>query len=480
VSELGLRHKKEEDFAQWYSELILKAELADYADVKGFIILRPYGYAIWELVQKGLDARFKELGVRNAYYPLLIPEGLLNREAEHFKGFVPEVFWVTEAGDDRLSERLAIRPTSETIIYAHLAKVIKSYRDLPVKLNLWNSVLRAEIKMTKPFIRTSEFLWQEGHTAHATKEEAEEMAHHMLRLYERFMVEELALAPLAGKKSEREKFAGADYTLTLEGVMPDGTILQLGTSHHLGDRFARAFGIRYLSREGRWEYVWQTSWGVSWRLLGAVFMLHGDDKGLILPPRIAPIQAVIVPIYYEEAEKEAVLSSCRKLHASLTGAGIRTELDLREWYTPGWKFNDWELKGVPLRLELGPRDVKEGTCVIARRDTLKKEKVRLEEAAERARALLEEVQAELRKRALEVRERLTHRVEDYREFQRVLKEAGGFVVAPWCGSRRCEDAIKQETGADIRLIPLEPRPSEKGCIYCGSSPASLAYFGKAY
>lgn len=480
MSELGLRYKKAEAFPQWYSELIVKAELADYADVKGFIILRPYGYAIWELIQRGLDARFKRLGVRNAYYPLLIPEGLLKREAEHFKGFVPEVFWVTEAGDDRLSERLAIRPTSETIIYSHLARVVKSYRDLPIKLNLWNSVLRAEIKMTKPFIRTSEFLWQEGHTAHATRQEAEEMALLMLRTYEEFMLEELALAPLAGRKSEREKFAGADYTLTLEGVMPDGTILQLGTSHHLGDRFARAFEIRYLSREGSWEYVWQTSWGVSWRLLGAVFMLHGDDRGLVLPPRIAPIQAVLVPIYYKEEEKEAVLERCRALHRALLEQGIRAELDARDWYTPGWKFNDWELKGVPLRLEVGPRDVREGTCILARRDTLQKEKVQAAQAPMRALQLLEEIQEELRRRAREVRERLTHRVKGYEEFRRVLSELGGFIAAPWCGSGECEASIKQETGADIRLIPLKPEEAQEGCIYCGSRPSVIAYFGKAY
>lgn len=478
--EIGITVKKSEDFSEWYNQVVLKAELADYASAKGFMVLRPYGYEIWEIIQSVLDREFKKLGHKNAYFPALIPESILRREAEHFKGFVPEVFWVTEAGDDKLGERLAVRPTSETIAYSSYAKWIRSWRDLPLLLNFWNSVMRAEIKSTKPFIRTSEFLWQEGHTAHATKEEADEETMKILNLYKWFIEEYLAIPVLVGCKTEREKFVGALYTTTLEAIMPDGKALQMGTSHNLGQNFSKAFEIKYLGPDKREHYVWQTSWGVSWRLIGAVIMVHGDDKGLILPPRIAPIQVVVIPIFYKDKPNEKVASKARELAALLQQNGVRAFCDDREEYTPGWKFNDWELRGVPLRLEIGPRDLEKQMVTFALRDTGERLEVEERMAVERAKALLDELQRRLKARAEAMLRDLTSTTESYDEFKRILASKGGFIKAGWCGDSACEASIKDETGADIRVVPFEGDPSIKRCIYCGREAKITAYFAKAY
>jgi prolyl-tRNA synthetase len=480
TKDLGVTVKKSENFSEWYIQVILKSELADYAAVKGAIVLRPYGYAIWDRIRRYFDAQLRRRGHLNAYFPLLIPESLLAREAEHFKGFTPEVFWVTHAGDSELGERLAIRPTSETIAYASYARWIKSWRDLPLLLNFWNSVLRAEIKMTKPFIRTSEFLWQEGHTAHATREEAEAEAREMLRVYERLMRNLLAIPVLRGYKSEKEKFVGAVYTLTLEAIMPDGRALQMGTSHMLGQNFSKPFEISYLGKDGKEHYVWQTCWGISWRLIGAMVMIHGDDKGLIIPPRVAPIQAVIVPIYYSEKDRTLVWESAQQVLKVLRAAKVQAHFDSREEYTPGWKYNEWELKGVPLRIEIGPRDVREGKVILVKRTGGPKEPVPVQEVASTVRQRLREVQAELYRRAEALLNRMMHEAQSLEELRSIIESRGGFVRAPWCGSRECEDIVKEKAGADIRLIPLEPERPTAPCVACGGTPKHTAYFAKAY
>lgn len=480
AADIGITVGKDEDFPEWYTQLVVKARIADYSSVKGFMVLMPYGYAIWEMIRVSLDAKLREKGHRNAYFPLLIPEGLLRKEAEHFKGFVPEVFWVTHSGDSPLSERLAVRPTSETIIYESFSRWIKSWRDLPLLLNVWNSVLRAEIKSTKPFIRTSEFLWQEGHTAHASKEEADKEVLDILRLYQRFIEEELAIPVVSGYKSEREKFVGALYTTTLEAVMPDGKALQMGTSHNLGQNFSKPFEIKYLGRDEKEHYVWTTSWGVSWRLIGALLMVHGDDKGAIIPPRIAPIQAVIVPIAYSEEQRGMVLAASREVEALLKGEGIRVELDDRTQYTPGWKFNDWEMKGVPVRIEIGPRDLEKGEVTIARRDTGKRLHVKRDILAAELHRVMSEIQGNLFERAKKLLESHTSTARDYGEFVEILKEKGGFVKAYWCGGGECEEAIKMETGATIRAIPFEAEDPVGSCIYCGGEAEKMVYFAKAY
>lgn len=478
--EIGITVKKFEDFSEWYNQVVLKAELADYASAKGFMVLRPYGYQIWEIIQSVLDREFKKLGHKNAYFPTLIPESILKQEAEHFKGFVPEVFWVTEAGDNKLNERLAARPTSETIAYSSYSKWIRSWRDLPLLLNFWNSVLRAEIKSTKPFIRTSEFLWQEGHTAHATKEEADKETLTILNLYKWFIEEYLAIPVIAGCKTEREKFVGALYTTTLEAIMPDGKALQMGTSHNLGQNFSKVFEIKYLGQDKQEHYVWQTSWGVSWRLIGAVIMVHGDDKGLILPPRITPIQVIVIPIFYKDKPNEKLASKAKNLTALFAENGVRAYCDDREEYTPGWKFNDWELRGVPLRLEIGPRDLKNHTVTFALRDTGEKMVVDEGAAVEKAKALLDALQARLKNRAEAIFRELCSRAESYDEFKQILDSRGGFIKAGWCGDQNCEVIIKEETGADIRVVPFEGDTSIKRCIYCGREAKITAYFARAY
>ena len=480
MSDLGVTVKKSENFSEWYTQTVLKSEMADYAPTKGCIIFREYSYAIWEKIQQIVDKKIKEKGHKNAYFPLFIPESLLRKEAEHFEGFVPECAWVTIGGDKELEERLAIRPTSETIIYSMYAKWIKSWRDLPVKLNQWCNIVRWETKATKPFIRTREFLWQEGHTAHATKEEADQQVMEILEIYRDLMENYLAIPVLGGKKSEREKFAGALYTTTLEALMPDGRALQMGTSHNLGQKFANVFEIKFIGQDEKEHYVWQTSWGISTRLIGAVVMVHGDDRGLILPPRIAPIQVVVIPIFYKEVEMEAILEKAREILRILKENGISALLDDRTEYTPGWKFNHWELKGVPLRIEIGPKDLEKGEITLARRDTFERISIKEEEMLKAVKRTLEEIQKNLFKRAKEFLETHITEVKSYEEFKEVLKTKGGFIKASWCSSSECEERIKEETGATIRLIPFEKEEPFSKCIYCGREAKVVAYFAKAY
>jgi prolyl-tRNA synthetase len=483
IEKLGITVKKQEDFSEWYTQVVLKAELADYSSGKGFIVIRPNGYEIWELVKDFFDSEIKKTGHRNAYFPTLIPESLLKKEAEHFSGFVPEVFWVTKAGNNELPDPFAVRPTSETIIHDAMKKWIRSWRDLPLLLNVWNSVLRAEIKSTKPFIRTTEFLWQEGHTAHATEEEAEKEVLEILNLYKRVAEEVLAVPVLIGKKSEKEKFVGAVYTTTLESMMPDGRALQMGTSHHLGQNFSKPFEIRFLGEDGEMHYVWHTSWGISWRLLGALIMTHGDDKGLVIPPKAAPIQVVIVPIVFSESSnRDEVTSKCQEVKSQLQASGFRVSLDSRENYTPGWKFNEWEMKGIPLRIEIGPRDIAKKAVVLVRRDTRKKESAPIEALTQKVASVLDDLQNSLWENAKKILEDKTKNAATLAELSEILDKDSGFVRAFWCGTRECEDQIKDKTGADIRLIPFT-QPSDlssSNCVMCNGVARFLVYFAKAY
>ncbi|MBS7651020.1 MAG: proline--tRNA ligase [Candidatus Bathyarchaeia archaeon] len=480
VKDIGITVKKSENFSEWYIQVVTKAELADYSAVKGFMVLMPYGYSIWEKIQEFVDKKIKETGHRNAYFPSLIPESLLRKEAEHFSGFTPEVFWVTHTGDNKLGERLAARPTSETIAYYSYAKWIKSWRDLPLLLNFWNSVLRAEITSTKPFIRTSEFLWQEGHTVHETKEDADKEVIMILNLYRELIEDLLAIPVVTGMKTEREKFLGALYTTTLEAIMGDGKALQMGTSHNLGQNFSKPFEIKYLGRDGLEHYAWQTSWGVSWRLIGAVVMVHGDDKGLVLPPRIAPIQVVIVPIFFSNEERNLVDIKARAVQKELIEGDISVHYDDRTQFTPGWKFNEWEMKGVPLRIEIGPREVRDNRVIAVRRDTGLKISLEATNLVTDVRDILDSVQKNLFSRAKKFLEEYTVRVDDYSVLKRVLDERGGFIKACWCSSQECEDKIKVETGATIRVIPFNQEPVWSGCIYCGKAADKVVYFARAY
>jgi prolyl-tRNA synthetase len=478
---LGLSVKKSEDFSEWYTQLVLKAELADYASGKGFIVLRPYGFEIWEQIKAFFDSKIKKTGHKNAYFPTLIPESLLRKEAEHFQGFTPEVFWVTQAGTQTLSDRYAVRPTSETIIHDSMSKWIRSWRDLPMLLNVWNSVLRAEIKSTKPFIRSAEFLWQEGHTAHATEKEAEKEVMDILLVYRQLMQDLLSIPVLIGKKTEKEKFVGAVYTTTLEAMMPDGRAVQMGTSHHLGQNFSKNFEIRFLGEDSELHFVWQTSWGISWRLIGATIMQHGDDKGLLLPPKVAPIQIVIIPIIFSSLTGGEVLAKCNEVAEHLETNGVRVFLDSRENYTPGWKFNEWELKGVPLRIEIGPRDVASNTLVLVRRDSGKKESVPIGKVTELAKERLNEIQSLLFERAKDRLARQTVSATTYDQLKKTIESEGGFVRAPWCSSQDCEIKVKEETGSDIRLIPFdEPVDTSSKCVVCGATATQTAYFARAY
>ncbi len=479
VSSPGIDAKRNEDFSEWYTQVVLKAGLADYAPVKGFIVLRPYGYAIWESIRDILDRRFKETGHQNAFLPVLIPESLLSKEKDHFAGFTPEVFWVTKAGDTDIGERLALRPTSETLAYSVFAKWITSYRDLPLKINFWNSALRAEIKATKPFIRTSEFLWQEGHTVHATEEEAEQEVMMILDIYRDLIENYLAVPSLTGYKSDGEKFVGAKYTTTLEGLMADGRALQMGTSHHLGQNFSKPFEIKYLGKDTKEHFAWQTSWGVSWRLIGALIMVHGDDKGLVLPPQVAPIQVVIVPIH-KDKDAKLVKDRAAEIESELKRAGIRAHMDGRDEYTSGWKFNEWEMKGVPLRINIGPRDIEKGQAEFVRRDT--KEKIQSERAelVDTANKLLANIQESLLSRARAFLNENTSRPDSYSEFKSIIERRGGFVMAGWCEREECEERIKQDTGADIRVIPFEQKDRPAKCIYCGQESKKAVIFARAY
>ncbi|MEM5882878.1 MAG: proline--tRNA ligase [Candidatus Aenigmatarchaeota archaeon] len=476
----GITVKKSENFSEWYTQVVLKSKLADYGPVQGTIVFREYSYEIWEKIQSIFDKMIKKAGHKNAYFPLLIPETFLKKEAEHFEGFVPEVFWVTHAGNDKLGERLAIRPTSETIIYYFFSKWIRSWRDLPILLNQWCNVLRAEIKSTKPFIRTSEFLWQEGHTAHATKEEADKEVMFILNLYKDLIENYLAISVLVGKKSEKEKFAGALYTTTLEAIMPDGKALQMGTSHNLGQNFSKPFKIKFTDKDKKEKYVWTTSWGITTRLIGAIVMVHGDDKGLIIPPRVAPYKVVIIPIYYKEKEKERIMKKCSEIQEILNKNNVETIFDKREEYTPGWKFNEWELKGIPLRIEIGPKDVDKKQVILVRRDTNEKIEVKESEVVEKTFYFLEEIQKNLFNKARNFLEEHITTVKDYKEFKEELEKKGGFIRACWCGREECEMKIKEETGATIRIIPFEKEKIFSNCVYCGKKAKEVVYFAKSY
>ncbi len=471
---------RSENFAEWYNRLVLEAELADYAPVRGCMVVRPYGWALWENIQQALDKRFKATGHMNAAFPLLIPMSFFEKEKEHVEGFSPELAVVTHGGGEELAEPLAVRPTSETIIGYMYAKWIKSYRDLPVLINQWGNVVRWELR-TKLFLRTLEFYWQEGHTAHATKEEALEETLRMLRVYEDFAVNEAAVPVVPGLKTESEKFAGAVNSYTIEAMMGDTKALQAGTSHFLGQNFAKAFNIQYLDPNNELQYVWTTSWGLSTRFIGAIIMVHGDDKGLVLPPRLAPIQVVIVPIYKTEEEKARVLEAARRLEAQL-GERFRVKLDDRDNVTPGYKFNDWELRGVPVRVEIGPRDLEKDSVALARRDKPGREGkafVPQEGLAETIAALLDEIHAAMYAKAKAFFEEHTHEVETYDE----LKEAvdGGWAYAWWCGDPACEAKIKEDTKATSRCIPLEqPEVGEAKCVVCGRPAKHKVYFAKAY
>lgn len=464
-----------QDFSQWYVDVVLKAELADYAPVKGCIVFRPYGYAIWERIQAELDRRFKETGHVNAYFPLFVPESFFRREAEHVAGFSPQVAWVTRGGDEDLAERLAVRPTSETVIGVMYSKWIQSYRDLPVLINQWCNVVRWE-KATRPFIRTTEFLWQEGHTCHRTAEEAEEEARRMLEVYRSFVEDYLAIPVIPGEKSAGEKFAGAVRTYTIEGLMGDCRALQCATSHFLGQNFARSFDIKFLDEDGQLKYVWQTSWGISTRIVGALIMVHGDDRGLVLPPTVAPYQVVIVPIVGRDTEQ--VLAASREV-ADRLRQRFRVRLDDRPEYSPGWKFNDWEMRGVPLRLEVGPRDLAARQVTAARRDTAERTAVPMERLEEGVAELLEEVHRGLYRKALQFREANTHRVHDFGTFKSIMEGPRGFIRALWCEKPECEERIKQETGATIRCLPFGER-EEGTCVLCGEPARQVAYFARAY
>src|SRR5215216_6790779 len=460
-----------EDFSRWYLDVVRKAELADYTPVKGCMAIRPYGYAIWELIQQGLDCRFKATGHVNAYFPLFIPESLLMKETEHVEGFAPQVAWVTQGGNEVLEERLVIRPTSETIIGTMYAKWIQSWRDLPILINQWANVVRWE-KVTRLFLRTTEFLWQEGHTAHETAEQAEEETRRMLAVYKDFAENDLAMPVMDGQKTESEKFAGAERTYSIEALMRDGRALQAGTSHNLAQNFARVFDIKFQARDKSVQYVYGTSWGVSTRMIGGVIMVHGDEGGLILPPKVAPYQVVIVPIPRGNW-REAVLPKAQAIRDDLVARGVRVHIDDRESQTPGWKFNEWELRGVPLRMEIGPKDLEKSQVVLARRDTRQKSFVPMDGLTAHIEQLLVTIQKALYDRALQFRSEHTSSTDSYDEFKEIMDGRPGFVIAPWCGSAQCEADIKAETQATIRNIPFTAKPAEgKRCLKC-NAPATL-------
>jgi prolyl-tRNA synthetase len=469
-----------EDYSEWYNQLVLRAELADYAPVRGCMIVRPYGWALWENITAALDKRFKATGHVNAAFPLLIPRSFIEKEKSHVAGFSPELAVVTHGGGEELEEPLVIRPTSETIIGHAYAKWIQSYRDLPLLINQWNSVVRWELR-TRLFLRTLEFFWQEGHTAHATAEEAEFETRQMLDTYTDFAVREAAVPVIPGRKSAAERFAGAEQTYSIEAMMGDCKALQAGTSHNLGQNFAKAFEIRYLDKAGVLQHCWTTSWGLSTRFIGAIIMVHGDDQGLILPPRLAPFQLVIVPIYKTDEEKSSVMENAQRLRRELVDAGIRVKMDEREGMSPGFKFNDWEMRGVPLRLELGPKDVAKGSVVLARRDRPGKEGksfVPQQGIAAAVSLMLEEIQQALYDRALSFRKANTAEPGDYAEFKKAVEK--GFAFAWWCGGGDCEEKIKEETKATMRCIPLDQPGGAGKCIYCGQSAQEKAIFAKAY
>ena len=469
-----------EDFAEWYNQLVLRAQLADYAPVRGCMVVRPYGWALWENIQQGLDRRFKATGHQNVAFPLLIPRSFIDKEKHHVEGFSPELAVVTIGGGEELAEPLVIRPTSETIIGHMWSKWIQSYRDLPVLMNQWNSVVRWELR-TKLFLRTLEFYWQEGHTAHATQQEAIDETRQMLDVYTDFAMKDAAIPVIPGRKSDAEKFAGAETTYSIEAMMGDGKALQAGTSHYLGQNFAQAFEVRYLDTSGQLQHCWTTSWGLSTRFVGAIIMVHGDDQGLVLPPKLAPYQVVIVPIFKNEEEKAGVMGAARSLKSALANASIRVTLDEREGQSPGWKFNDWEMRGVPLRVELGPKDVAKQSAVLARRDRPGREgkiSASLSDLPVTIGRLLAEIQQALFDKALAFRKANTHDTGTYEELKKAVEN--GFAFAFWCGSAECEAKIKEETRATMRNIPIDQPGGAGKCVYCGQAATERAIFGRAY
>jgi prolyl-tRNA synthetase len=481
IKDIGISVKKFEDFAEWYLQAVLKAGLIDYAPIKGFIVLRPYGYEIWNIIRETLDNRLRETGHQNGFLPVVIPESLIAKEKSHFAGFNPEVFWVTETGSNLLSERLALRPTSETIAYSTFSKWINSYRDLPLKMNYWNSALRADIKGTKPFIRNSEFLWQEGHTVHSSEYEAKDEVQSILRLYHELIQEYLAIPCISGLKSEKEKFVGAEYTMTLESIMGDGKALQMATSHNLGQNFSKTFEIKYLGRDNKEHFAWQTSWGLSWRLIGAIVMVHGDDKGIILPPRIAPIQVIIIPIF-KDKDADKIKSKARETADELKNVGLRVQVDDRDEYTSGWKFNEWELKGVPLRINIGKREMDKDEAELIRRDTMKKFSTHYDNLASYATDILDDIQGNLFIRARKLLDQNLAEATTYTALKSILANKGGLVLCGWCQNQECELEIKEETGADIRVIPFDWQDLSKfsNCIYCGRQSKRTVIFAHAY
>lgn len=463
-----------EDFAQWYTDIVKKAKLVDYSGIRGCMVIQPYGYAIWENIQKELDRRFKETGHENVYMPMFIPESLLQKEKDHVEGFAPEVAWVTHGGAEKLEERLCVRPTSETLFCDHYANIIHSYRDLPKLYNQWCNVVRWE-KTTRPFLRTMEFLWQEGHTAHATAEEAEAETLRMLNVYADFCEQELAIPVVKGRKTDKEKFAGAKATYTIESLMHDGKALQSGTSHNFGDGFAQAFGIQYTGEDNELHYVHQTSWGMTTRLIGAIIMVHGDDAGLKLPPRIAPVQAVIIPI---AQHKEGVLEKAEELRDRLSQK-FRIKLDSSD-KSPGWKFSEYEMKGVPVRIEIGPKDIENNQAVLVSRTTREKVFVSLDNLEEEVGKLLDKIQQEMLDAALKNREEKTSVALSYDEFKEIVETKGGFVKAMWCGNEECEIRIKEDTSATSRCMPFEQEQLSDKCVCCGKPAKKMVYWGKAY
>ena len=466
----------DEDFAQWYTDIVKKAELIEYTSVKGCMVIRPYGYAIWENMQKILDARFKELGHENVCMPMFIPESLLNKEKDHVEGFAPEVAWVTHGGSEKLEERLCVRPTSETLFCEHYANIVHSYRDLPKLYNQWVSVVRWE-KTTRPFLRSREFLWQEGHTVHATAEEAIAETEQMLNVYADFCEQALAMPVIKGKKTESDKFAGAVSTYAIEALMHDGKALQAGTSHYFGDGFAKAFDITYTDKNNTVKIPHQTSWGVTTRLIGAIIMTHGDDNGLVLPPAVAPIQVVVIPV---AQHKEGVLEKANELCETLKAAGIRVKLDDSE-QSPGWKYSEYEMKGVPLRIEIGPRDIEEGHCVAVERHNRNKTFIPLGELVEKVEERLKAVHDGMYEKALENQKRRTYSCRSIDEINAALTEKGdGFVKAMWCGDEECEKKVKELTGAGSRCIPFEQEQIDDKCVCCGKPAQCMVVWGKAY
>jgi len=471
---IGMTVKKSENFSEWYTEVVLKSKLADYAAIQGCIVFMPYSYEIWELLQAHFNKEIKKTGHKNAYFPLFIPEKFLHKEAEHFKGFVPEVAWVEKREDTE--EKFAVRPTSETIIMDSYSKWIHSYRDLPVLINQWCNVVRWEIKATKPFLRTREFLWQEGHTVHRTMKEAEKEVSWALDTYKKMVEALLAIPVLDGKKSEAEKFAGALYTTTIEAMMPDGKALQMATSHNFGENFSKAFEIKFIDDDEKEKHPMTTSWGFSTRVLGALIMIHGDDKGLILPPKIAPVQLVVIPIVFDKTKKK-VLAEAKKLAAEMSE--FRTKLDDRDNYSPGWKYNHWELKGVPIRVEIGPKDIEKKQVVLVRRDTGEKIFVKRTVLKKKVTELLEKIQSDMFKSAQKNLRQNIHEIKNFGEFKKTIESKRGFLKTNWCGEKSCEIDVKDKTTATVRLLSFKEKAKGK-CFHCGKAAKEVAYFAKAY